>query len=242
MALRYLKEIPLLPDNLPLSDRTGFVVTYQDLITSVYKDYRVPDARLFELLQDKLHKFLEIPAQAFADPENPTTVEVRVWAMNSINVSIQDRNFALLGYSRPSDSSFIDFTYVWMVIDKREIVGNPIEVILLEKPLTLDTSSNTESITTVAITNSVTLTAGTLKENNVVSDVGAVTIAITLPNPTTLGLLPGSTKSYTFKRANDYDGGAITLVGNVDGANFTFPPTNRTSVTIFVYDNKYYNK
>lgn len=237
MGSKYLKEIPMLPNTSPISNRVGMVITYQEPLTGIIKDYRLPDSRIAEMVSGNIHAFYEIPAHAFADAENPTTGEVKLWALNPVNVP--NRDITIIGYSRPSDSTGVDFSYVWVTIDKNDPM-NPLEVIRIESPIIVSDISTTESINTTLIVSSVTLTAATLKQHNMISDAGGVDIVVTLPNPLTLGLLPGTTKSFTFKRANNFDGGSITLVGDIDNnSNYVFVETNHTSVTMFIYDNKY---
>jgi uncharacterized repeat protein (TIGR01451 family) len=106
-----------------------------------------------------------------------------------------------------------------------------------------------ESIGTATITGATTtLLAGTIKNHHLINDSDGAAKAINLPNPNTLGLASGVTRSFTFKRANAYvNPGSITLVApgsvKIDGATtFVFPSTDWTSVTLFTNGVDYFIK
>lgn len=90
---------------------------------------------------------------------------------------------------------------------------------------------------TVVVSN-VTLTNLTLKNFTKIDDSGYVDIEIELPDPSTLGLEENTTREWTFKRINAFDGGSIALTPGgsilIDGqASYTFPENDYTSVTIW---------
>jgi len=113
--------------------------------------------------------------------------------------------------------------------------------------VTIDTNAY-ETIELNQIVASTTLVAVSLKDNYLVNDSDGTVKIITLPDPSTLGLAAGHTRSITFKRVNNYvsPGGIKLTVGGgvqIDGGSyFDFPPESKTSVTLFTNGINYYIK
>lgn len=78
-----------------------------------------------------------------------------------------------------------------------------------------------------------------------IDDSDSANINITIPDPATLSIPAGKTFMWTFKRINAFDGGSITLTpagaATIDGsANFAFPESDQTSITLWTDGTNYY--
>lgn len=101
-----------------------------------------------------------------------------------------------------------------------------------------------QTVYNAIISANITLTNLTIKNFTKVDDSGYADINIQLPKPSTLAYPALKTRVFTFKRINDFDGGSITLTpidALIDGAaNYLFPETDKTSISIWTDGTDYF--
>lgn len=125
-----------------------------------------------------LEKQYIIPSSAFADEEIPEDLEVGTWAINLANISLQDRDGAVICYDRPSldpPGNGITFEYVWWLLDDG---AGGISLVRIEQPVTADPNNYLNRFFKITLVDQVGDTGATsmmLGEGLVVTDPATIT-------------------------------------------------------------------